>query len=484
MKKYVIKGGNKLAGTVKAGGAKNVALKAAVAACLTDEEVIIENAPMLSDFHIMLDIIKELGGTVSISDHTVKIQLKEFKSDKISLEEAAQTRTASMFIAPLLARNGYAVIPNPGGCRIGARPIDRTIEGLKQMGTEIDYKSEDGFFHAKVHGDKIGSRPIDRTIKGLEQMGADIKYNHDDRTYHASSEHNEGRLQGTTYHFDKNTHTGTETMIMAAVLANGTTELQNAAQEPEIDELILMLNSMGAKIKRTEPRVIEIEGVEKLHGTTFAIAPDRNEIVTFANAAIATQGDIVIEGAKKEGLEEFLEKLDEAGGGYEIQENGIRFYYKQELKATNVETRPYPGFMTDWQAPWAILMTQAKGESVIHETVFESRFGYVSELQRMGAKITGFNPQVETPAEFYNFNIEDQKEGTYHAIKIEGPAKLHDAVVKISDLRAGATLVIAALVATGTSTIFGIELVHRGYEDFAGRLQKIGADISEVEEKQ
>jgi UDP-N-acetylglucosamine 1-carboxyvinyltransferase len=479
MDKLIITGGNKLQGTTNVSGSKNVALKAAVAACLTEEKVTIHNVPLLSDFRIMMDIIKQFGGTVESRDHTVVIQLKEFKSSKIDLAEAAETRTASMFIAPLLARNGYAIIPNPGGCRIGARPIDRTIEGLKQMGAEIDYKSEDGFFHAKTHGDNIGSRPMDRTIKGLEEMGAKIDYDKAERTYHAVSDES-GRLKGVKYIFDKNTHTGTETLIIAAVLAKGKTILENAAQEPEIDELIDMLNSMGAKIERIKPRTIEIIGVKKLHGTTFTISPDRNEIVTFAIGAIATKGDVFIEGATKAGLEEFLTELDAVGGGYEIKEKGIRFFYKQQLKPTDITTIPYPGFMTDWQAPWAILMTQAIGESIVHETVFESRFGYVNELKKMGAKITMFNPKVENPEKLYNFNIEDKKPGVFHAIKIEGPVDLHSGEVVITDLRAGATLAIAALVADGTSHISGVELLDRGYETFEKRLTKLGASVKRV----
>ncbi len=443
MDKLIITGGAKLQGTTKVSGSKNVALKAAVAACLTGEKVTIHNAPLLSDFRIMMDIIKDFGGTVERTDHTVVIHLENFKDPKIALEEAAETRTASMFIAPLLARNGYAIIPNPGGCRIGARPIDRTIEGLKQMGAEIDYKSEDGFFHAKT----------------------------------------KGRLKGVNYTFEKNTHTGTETLIIAASLAEGKTTLENAAQEPEIDELIEMLNGMGAKIKRVEPRKIEIEGVHVLHGTEFTIGADRNEIVTFAIGAIATKGDVFIEGAHKEGLEEFLTELDNVGGGYEIKENGIRFYYKEPLRATDITTSPYPGFMTDWQAPWAMLMTQATGSSIVHETVFESRFGYVKELEKMGAKFKMFNPEVANPETVYNFNIEDKKDGVFHAISIKGPAKLHSAFVAISDLRAGATLAIAALVADGTSHITGVEKLDRGYEAFETRLTKLGASVKRVSDK-
>ncbi len=442
MEKFVIQGGNMLKGAVKVSGAKNVALKVLVAACLTDEEVVIENMPLISDVYGMIDIMKELGAEISLEDHTATIQLKEFATHELSLDKAAKIRASVMLISPLLARVGEAIIPNPGGCRLGARPVDRIIEGLKSMHADIVYNSEDGYFHGKTQG-----------------------------------------LQATEYTFPKNTHTGTETLILAAVLALGTTILHNAAQEPEIDDLITLLNAMGSNIKRTAKREITIKGVKKLQGAHFTISPDRNEIVTFAIAAVLSRGDIFIESAKQEGLEEFLEKLEETGGGYEIKDTGVRFYYKGELKATDIVTSIYPGFMTDWQAPWAVLMTQAKGISTIHETVFENKLGYVHELRKMGANIKFFNPKVDNPESFYNFNLEDDNPEYFHAISITGPSKLHNAVVNMLDLRAGATVVLAALAATGKTTIFGIDKIDRGYEKFEKRLYNLGADIKRIEEK-
>lgn len=442
MDSYQVRGGKKLIGEINVSGAKNVALKAMVAACLTEEEVVIENIPRISDLFVMVDIIKKLGGKVRIQNHTAYVQAKRFTGSKISLDDASHTRTSSMFLAPLLARSRKAMIPNPGGCRLGARPIDRTVDGLRQMGANIRYNSEDGYFYADI-----------------------------DRQFH-----------GTTYTFEKNTHTGTETLLIAAAVSEGKTILKNAAEEPEIDELIELLNSMGAHIQRSEPRTIAIQGVEKLHGTTFHIPPDRNEIITFAVASLITQGDIFVKEAKKSHVKEFLEKVEEAGGGIEEKNNGIRFYYKSKLHATSIMTRPYPGFMTDWQAPWAVLMTKAKGESVIHETVFESRFGYVRELKKMGANIRLFNPPVDNSKKLYNFNPEDDSKDFFHAAKIIGPVALHNAVVDITDLRAGATLVIAALAAAGETVIHGIEIIERGYEDFDKRLRQIGADITIVRE--
>lgn len=443
MKKFVINGGKRLKGEVTVSGAKNVALKALVAACLTPEEVIIENIPLISDFFVMAEIIEEIGGKVTIKGHSVRVQVKDIEKDKIPLEIASEVRTSSMFLAPLLARIGHAVVANPGGCRIGARPIDRIIKGLSKMGADIAYDSNDGYFHVKVKNKN---------------------------------------LKGVNYRFEKNTHTGTETLILAAVLAQGQTVLENAGEEPEIDELINLLNEMGAKIKRETPRKIIIDGVKKLQGVKFTVGPDRNEIVTFAVAGILTSGDIFVKGAKKKDLIGFLDELLFAGAGFEIKENGIRFYAKDELRATNIVTSFYPGFMTDWQGPWTVLMTQSRGISTIHETVYENRFSYVNQLIKMGAKIELFNPEVKNPESFYNFNWSDNKSEYQHGAKIYGPTKLHNAVVTISDLRAGATLVLAALVAVGESVIYGLEHLDRGYENFEGRLKSLGADIKKVED--
>ncbi|MBU2632181.1 UDP-N-acetylglucosamine 1-carboxyvinyltransferase [Patescibacteria group bacterium] len=440
IEKFIVKGRKKLIGKIRVSGSKNVALKVLVAACLTDEEVVVENVPLITDFLIMTEIIEQLGGVVKRKDHSYSIKLKEFSGNKIFLDKAAEIRTSFMFLAPLLARERSALIPNPGGCRIGARPIGRIVNGLQKMGVKIDYEREDGYFHARTGKDG---------------------------------------LTGTEYAFSKNSHTGTETMLLAAVLAKGKTVLKNAAEEPEVDELIDLLNKMGAKIKRTKPRVIEIQGVKKLHGVKFKIGPDRNEVVTFAVAAIMTRGDILVEDIKKESIKEFLEKLDEIGAGYKIEKNGIRFFGNGKLKSTDIITNFYPGFMTDWQGPWTILMTQAFGVSKVHETVYENRFTYVDELNKMGSDIRLFNPVLKNPAKVYNFNITDDN-NYYHAVEITGPVVLHNAAVNIADLRAGATLVIAALAARGESVIFGIEHLDRGYENFEKRLLSLGANIKRV----
>ncbi|MBI4097995.1 MAG: UDP-N-acetylglucosamine 1-carboxyvinyltransferase [Candidatus Levybacteria bacterium] len=437
MDKFIINGGRKLKGATQVSGSKNVALKTLVAACLTDEQVIIDNIPLISDLFIMADIIRELGGRVEAKNHCVKIQAKDMKNTKIALERAVEVRTSAMFMAPLLARKGEAIIPNPGGCRIGARPIDRTIDGLSEMGVNVIYKSSDGYFYMSAPDG----------------------------------------LHGADYTFKKSTHTGTETLILAGVLAKGKTILRNSAQEPEIDELIELLKRMGARIKKTADRTIEIEGVKKLSGAKYSVGPDRNEVVTLGIAAIITKGDVTVKGVDSKDLKSFIEKMREIGAGVEETPSGIRFFYKGELSAADIETGTYPSFMTDWQAPFAVLMTQAKGESIIHERVYESRFGYVSQLQKMGANIKLFNPEVENPQEFYNFNIEDDNSDNKHAARIKGAVRLHNAVVTISDLRAGATLVLAALAARGESAILEVYHLDRGYEKFEDRLNSLGAQI-------
>lgn len=442
MEKLIITGNKKLHGNVKVSGSKNVALKALVAASLTDEVVTIKNIPHISDFFIMVEILKKLGGNVTITDHEARIHVPSFKKNAIHLEMGAQVRVSTLFLAPLLARQKEAIVPNPGGCRLGARPIDRIIDGLQHMGADVTYHSEDGYFHAQTKG-----------LKGIE------------------------------YTFSKSTHTGTESLLLAAVLAKGTTILKNAAQEPEIDDLIDLLSSMGANVARTAPREITIIGVEKVHGTEFTISPDRNEVVTFAAASYVTKGDIFVEHARSRDIAEFLEMVEKSGGGYEETDKGMRFFTKGELVATDVTTAVYPGFMTDWQALWAVLMTQARGVSTIHETVFEDKMGYIDDLNKMGAHIESYKPVVTDPEKVYNFNLEDDKPEYVHAIRINGPRTLHNAVLTTIDIRAGAAVVLAALAAIGESTIFGVEKLDRGYERFEERLKSLGADIKRVEEK-
>jgi len=444
MDKFIITGGTPLAGEIAVGGAKNVALKILIASLLTDDEIVIRNVPHIRDVFSLIDVLKSLGVRASVSGHTVRIKNGNITRDPtVPLDVGAKLRTSSMVLGPLLARYGQATVPNPGGCRLGARPIDRHVEGLRAMGASILYNSNDGYFHASAQ-----------------------------------------KLHGTIITFPKNTHTGTETIILAAVLADGQTIIENAAEEVEVNDLIACLNEMGARVKRTAARTIVVDGVKKLHGVQYSIMPDRNEEVTFALAAAITGGDVVVAHSQLPFLTAFLDAFTKAGGRHQrIDDTHTRYYHGDKVHPTEIVTAPYPGFMTDWQAPWAMFMTQAAGTSTIHETVFESRFSYVSELAKMGAKIDFYDPPVVNPEKFYNFNWEDRKVGYHQGIKILGPTKLHNAVLDVDDIRAGATLVLAALTASGESYISGVDLIDRGYEQIEKRLTDLGAHIRRVKEE-
>lgn len=438
MAKFIVQGGYPLQGEVSLLGAKNAAIKLLIASLLTSEKCQLSRLPDIGDVRTTLAILQALGGRIEeTGDHQKCLDNQRLNSFKIPRDLGEQSRSASMFVGPLVARFGQAEWPVPGGCQIGQRPIDRHLAGLEKMGIKIQFK----------HG-----------------------------AYFARAE----KLVGVKYRFPKNTHTGTETLIMAAVLAEGKTVLENAAQEPEVDDLILFLNKMGARIKRTRPRTIVIQGVKSLVGAEHKLMFDRNEAVTFACAALATKGAVVIKGINPSPLNAFLEKLQAAGAGVEIKENAMRFSYQKSLKAIAVTTAPHPGFMTDWQPLWAVLMTQAQGEAMIHETVFENRFAYAPFLEKMGVKIDFFNPPVTDPTRVYNFNPEDDRSENFHALRFRGPVALRPARISVPDIRAGATLVLAALAAQGQTTLNHIEHIDRGYEKLDVRLRSLGARIQRV----
>lgn len=439
MASFHIIGGTPLKGSVRIGGAKNASYKLMIASLLADSESRLLNFSHISDVQTVGEIIQELGGKVhQAGERAIFINPSSLHSSVIDPTKGEQGRFSTMFLGPLLARFGQATVPAPGGDQIGRRPLDRHFEGLQALGVSITQQGN--VFIAKTNG-----------------------------------------LQGTHYKFQKNTHTGTETLIMAAARAKGKTVLENAAEEPEIDDLIEFLNEMGAHIRRRAHRVIEIEGVEKLHGAIHKIMPDRNEAVSYACAAIATKGDVIIENAQDKHLTAFLDKLEEIGAGYEVGKYGIRFYYKGELRAADITTEIEPGFMTDWQPLWATLATQCHGVSHIHETIMQNRFQYVDELIQMGAKIEKYQPEVAHPDKVYNFNIEDDKPDDLHAIKISGPTALRAGEFRVKDLRHGATLILAAMIAQGTSIIRDIEQVDRGYEKLDRRLRSMGAQIHRKE---
>ena len=437
MPTYRVQGGNSLYGLVRLGGAKNVSYKLMIAALLGEEESRILNFSKISDVDLVTEVINSLGARAySAGERTLFVDPRKLERQEIGDQYGSGSRASTMFLAPLLARFGKASVPFPGGDRIGKRPIDRHLEFLEALGAR--FRIENNRIAAETDG-----------------------------------------LRGTTYRFRKSTHTGTETALMAAVLAQGKTVLENAAQEPEVDDMIDFLNKMGAQVQRTAPKTIEIEGVDRLGGAIHRIMPDQNEAVSYAVAALVTKGDIIVENARAEHLQAFLEKLDEVGGGYEIGDYGIRFFYKGPLKAANIITEPHPGFKTDWQPVWSVLLTQARGTSEIHEAVHISRFQYVSALEEMGVPVKLYNPEVENPEEFYDFNTQQDESDNHHALQITGPVALKPVEFTVPDLRAGATILIAGLIAEGESVIHDSEShVERGYEEITERLNSMGAKIT------
>lgn len=441
MSKYIIEGGTPLRGEFSLAGAKNAALKLIVASVLTPEPVVIQNVPKISDVDDLLESLQFLGAEAFWSgEHEVTVRAEKIKTKALPLELACKNRCTFLIFGALLGRFGEAAVPDPGGCKIGRRPVDRHILGFEALGAKI--KRENGFYVAKK------SKP-----------------------------------QGGEFRFEKNSHTGTENLILAATLSKGKTRILNAAQEPEIDNLIGLLLKMGAQIKRIEPRIIEIEGVEKLSGATIVTIPDRIELATIAVAAAITQGDVLLKGANSADCLAFFKKLGEVGVFYQVIEEGVRVWMEKGrgLHPVEIETRPHPGFMTDWLSPFAVLLTQALGESKIVERIYPNRFSYLVELKKMGAEVSFFNPKVENPAEYYDFNPEDDDPAFFHGAKIFGPTKLSGTQLDASDIRAGAALVIAALSAKGQFDVSGVEHIERGYEDLVGKLKNLGANIKKEE---
>ncbi|HUV46625.1 MAG TPA: UDP-N-acetylglucosamine 1-carboxyvinyltransferase [Candidatus Bathyarchaeia archaeon] len=437
MEKFIIQGGVPLMGAVRVGGAKNAGFKQMVAAVLADTKSRILNLSSISDVEVTGMVLRKMGINVSqCGERSFCLDPNKIKTFKVPQFSGKKTRGSTIFAGMLLSKIGKAVIPLPGGCVLGARPIDRHLQAFKSLGVKLKFAGKYIYLSAK-------------------------------------------KLRGAKFKFPKKTHTGTEAMLLASVKATGKTVIENAALEPEIDDLILFLTKMGAKIKRAYPDKIIIQGVKHLKGAVHQVMPDRNEAVSYAVAGLATKGDIVLENARQEDLKVFLEKLDEIGACFEISHFGIRFWYEEQLKATDIKTSPAPGFMTDWQPLWTILMTQVRGISNIVERVHNNRFQFVEQLNRMGAKITLYNPKVADPRRFYEFD-QEENDPSFHAAKVIGPTPLKGAKLTITDLRAGATLVIAALVTKGRSVLTNIEHIDRGYENLDGKLRQLGARIKRV----
>ncbi len=437
---FIIRGGKPLRGKVRLSGAKNVALKAIIAALLFDSKVTLKNVPRINDVIELLHLIRRLGAKAEfIEQNTLEIDGLSLSSNKVDLLHASKIRVSFMLFAPLLHRFKKCFIPNPGGCRIGARPISRVTNAMRSLGAKIVYNHKSGFYESS-----ISQKP-----KG-------------------------------TCSFEKPSHTGTELLIMFSVFGSGTIIIKNAALEPEINELIQFLNQGGAQIQR-RGSTIRIKGVSGLRQQQpFSIVQDANEAVTFGLLGIATKGDILLTNAPLHYLDSFLDKLDQTGNPMRKTITGqFRFVCKNSIKPVNIQTAPYPGFKTDWQSMWAVLMTQAQGEATIHERVFENRFTYSNQLKKLGAKIDYVEPVVKAPEKFYLFNYRPTRRYR-QAIKIYGGHPLHGGVLRISDLRAGATLVSAALIAQGETIVTGASILERGYENFLEKVQNLGGDIRKI----
>jgi UDP-N-acetylglucosamine 1-carboxyvinyltransferase len=423
MDRFVIEGGVPLRGTVRVAGAKNAVLKMMAAAILTDEPVVLRNVPQISDVAIMRETMADIGfGWTDVDEHTLELRSRGPEWLFVPLEAAMKMRSSFILLGPLLARHGRVIISNPGGDRIGRRPVNLHVDAMRALGAEIEYRN--GYYFARAD-----------------------------------------RLRGGRIAFPYVTVMGTENAMLAACLAQGETVIENAAQEPEVDDLVAMLTAMGARLARTAPHVLEVEGVDQLSGVEHAVIGDRIEAGTFAVAAAATGGEVSIGGVDPAHLGAFKDVLTGMGVNHQpFAGNGdsglrVRGGVAGSYRPIAIETAAYPGLATDLQAPLAVLMTQADGESTIHETIYSDRLEYTAELAKMGAEI----------------EVSDAT----HA-RIVGPTPLHGRTVQIPDLRAGATLVLAALSAEGTSTISGVEHVDRGYESFESKLLALGARIGRV----
>ena len=426
MDKFLIKGGKVLRGSVAVSGAKNSALPAMAAALLTADKVVLRNVPKVRDLVTMSKLLafmdaKVRAAAVPASDY--EIEAPKLNHAEAPYELVKTMRASILTLGPLMARVGVARVSLPGGCAIGARPVDLHLKALEQMGAEI--ATTHGYIEAKVHGN--GSRGR--------------------------------RLQGAHVVFEKITVTGTENILMAAVLAEGETVLENAAREPEVTDLIVMLRGMGAQICGDGTSTLRIRGVKELHGTDHTVIPDRIEAGTFVVAGAITGGDLTIKKCSAAHLGEVIAKLRQTGVRMDIVDAAtIRVRGAEKLVGADVNTGEYPGFATDMQAQYMALATQAEGRSVITETIFENRYLHASEMVRMGA----------------NISVEGRR------AVVCGPAQLSGTAVQASDLRASAGLVLAGLVASGETLIDRVYHIDRGYEGIVEKLRAVGADIERV----
>jgi len=417
MDKFVIRGGNPLVGTVRISGAKNSALPCMAAAILTEDVVTLENIPQVRDIETERRLLASMGAEVELgygrAQHRTTICCRNLSEPEAKYEIVKTMRASSLVLGPLVARAGLARVAMPGGCAIGGRPIDLHIKGLEKMGARIT--QEHGYLDARAD-----------------------------------------RLRGAHLVFDKITVTGTEDLLMAAVLAEGETLMENCAREPEVIDVAALLTAMGAKIEGAGTSTIRVQGVTSLHGARYRINPDRIEAGTFLIAGAITRGDLIVTNCNPAHLRAVIAKLEEAGARIEILgSDTIRVRADGQLRSADISTEEYPGFPTDMQAQYMALATQSEGVSTVKENIFENRFMHVQELVRMGANI--------------------KVDG--HTATVRGPAKLSAAAVMCSDLRASASLVLAALVADGESILDRVYHMDRGYERIEEKLRGVGAQI-------
>jgi UDP-N-acetylglucosamine 1-carboxyvinyltransferase len=433
-RRFVVKGGNPLSGTVKLSGAKNSASKLFIASLLTDQPVRLSNCPCGTLEMIITRQICELLGTKfeKFTSGEVVLQTKEILSTSFSESLGIVNRIGILMAGPLLSRTGEAKIPKPGGDQIGKRPVDFHLNALRMLGAEV--KEYENFYELKAK-----------------------------------------RLCGANITLPYPSVGATENIIISACLADGTTYLNNAAVEPEIMDMILLLQKMGAIIDVSTDRRIVIKGVDKLGGAKHRVIPDRLEAASLACAAIASKGSVIVKDARQCDMISFLNAIRLIGADYEILDDGIKFFYKGKLKPIIIETKVHPGFMTDWQPPFLILLTQVEGVSIIHETVYENRFGYVSELKKMGADIELYNTCLGgTVCRFANTNYS-------HSAVIKGPSLLKAKNITVPDIRAGFSYLVAAILAKGESIVDGAHYIDRGYENIDEKLRKLGVNIKRAD---
>jgi UDP-N-acetylglucosamine 1-carboxyvinyltransferase len=413
LQKIVIRGGVRLAGEVRVSGSKNAALPILASSLLARGRSIYRNVPALGDVRTMGQLLERLGaGYTDAGRGTAHVDTSAITEYEAPYDLVKTMRASVLVLGPLVARYGQARVSLPGGCAIGARPIDQHLKGLAAMGARIDL--ENGYVNARAR-----------------------------------------RLRGATIVCDMPTVTGTENLMMAAALARGRTTLENAAREPEVEELARVLNKMGARVRGAGSSLITVEGVDELHPIEHTVIPDRIEAGTLLVAAAITRGDVLVRDCLPEHLDAVIAKLRAAGAEVSAEGDGIRVRGKGDFKPADISTQPFPGFPTDMQAQFMVLMTRARGQSVLSETIFENRYMHVPELQRMGADV--------------------QVEGRTAIVR--GPTKLTGATVMATDLRASACLVLAGLVAEGKTEILRIYHLDRGYDRLDKKLRALGADV-------